>query len=134
MSDDASLASLPLPPGRFGLPYLGELPEFLKDGFGFVESRTLRYGPVFRTKILGRPTAVIAGPDASGKFIDQTLIQRAGAMPAHIQTLFGGRSLPVLDGDEHVERKAFVMSAFTHEALAGYLPQLHDLVRARFAS
>jgi cytochrome P450 len=117
-----------LPPGRNGLPYLGELPEFLEDGYGFVEERVRRYGPIFRTKILGRPTAVISGPDAGGKFIDQNVIQREGAMPAHIQILFGGRSLPVLDGDEHRERKAFVMSAFTHEALAGYLPTVQGVV------
>lgn len=126
--------ALPLPPGRSGLPYLGELPAFLKDGYAFVEDRARRYGPVFRTKILGRPTAVISGPDASGKFIDQSVIQREGAMPAHIQLLFGGRSLPVLDGDEHKERKAFVMSAFTHEALAGYLPTMQGVVNTWLGS
>jgi len=111
-------SKLPLPPGKSGLPYLGELPEILKDGFGFVEERARRYGSVFRTKILGQPTAVITGPDASAKFIDENDIQRAGAMPAHVQTLFGGRALPVLDGAEHHERKAFIMAAFTHDALA----------------
>jgi hypothetical protein len=83
--------SLPLPPGRSGLPFLGELPKILEDAYGFVEERTQRYGPIFRTSILGRPAAVIVGPDASGKFIDEADIQRAGAMPTHVQTLFGGR-------------------------------------------
>ncbi len=134
MSADVDLAKLSLPPGTTGLPYFGEMSQLLRDGFGFVEERTKKYGPVFRTKILGRPTAVISGPDASEAFIDQAHIQRAGAMPAHIQTLFGGSSLPVLDGAEHVERKAFVMSAFTHEALASYLPTLHELARSSFAT
>jgi cytochrome P450 len=124
----------PLPPGRRGIPYLGEVTAFLKDGFGFVEQRTRRHGPVFRTKIMGRPTVVICGPDASGQFIDQTLIQRDGAMLPHIQTLFGGRALPVLDGDEHRERKAFVMAAFTREALSGYLPEMQRLVRTALES
>jgi cytochrome P450 len=107
---------------------VGELLSLLEDGFGFVETRARAHGPIFRTKILGRPAAVISGPDASGLFIDQSLIQRSGAMPSHIQTLFGGRALPVLDGAEHLERKAFVMAAFTREALAGYLPKLHEIV------
>ncbi|HVZ72320.1 MAG TPA: cytochrome P450 [Polyangia bacterium] len=128
------VAKLPLPPGSSGWPYLGELPEFLKDGYGFVETRTQKYGPIFRTKILGRPAAVISGADASGLFVDQKLVQRSGAMPSHIQTLFGGRALPVLDGDEHHERKAFIMSAFTEEALAGYLPTLQTLVERSLAS
>ena len=27
----------PLPPGKTGLPFLGEVNDFLKDGFAFVE-------------------------------------------------------------------------------------------------
>jgi retinoid hydroxylase len=122
-----------LPPGKTGLPYLGEVTDFLKDGFGFVEGRTERLGPIFKTKILGRPTAVIVGPDAAGQFIDESKIQRQGGMLPHIQALFGGRALPVLDGEEHRERKAFVMSAFTREALGGYLPEMQRLVVAAFA-
>ena len=54
-------------------------------------------------------------------------------MLPHIQALFGGRALPVLDGEEHRERKAFVMAAFTREALAGYLPEMQRLVAAALA-
>jgi retinoid hydroxylase len=121
-------AGASLPPGRMGLPFLGEVTDFLADGFGFVEARTRRLGPVFKTKILGRPTAVIVGPDAAGQFIDESKVQREGAMLPHVQTLFGGRSLPVLDGEEHRERKAFVMAAFTRDALAGYLPEMQRQV------
>lgn len=123
-----------LPPGKTGLPFLGEVTEFLKDGFAFVEARAQRLGPVFKTKILGRPTAVIVGPDAAGRFIDESQVQREGGMLPHIQALFGGRALPVLDGDEHRERKAFVMAAFTREALAGYLPGMQRQVAAALES
>jgi cytochrome P450 len=119
-----------LPPGTTGVPFLGEVTELLKDGFGFVEGRAERLGPIFKTKILGRPTAVIVGPDASGQFIDESKVQREGGMLPHIQALFGGRALPVLDGEEHRERKAFVMSAFTRDALAGYLPEVQRQVAA----
>jgi cytochrome P450 len=120
----------PLPPGDTGLPYLGEITKFLADGFGFVEERVRKYGPIFKTRILGRPTAVIVGPDAAGQFIDETKVQRSGAMLPHVQTLFGGHALPVLDGEEHRERKAFVMAAFTREALAAYLPAMQQQVNA----
>jgi cytochrome P450 len=128
------MSNAPLPPGRAGLPFLGETIAFLKDGFGFVEARTRQHGPIFRTKILGRDAAVIVGPDAAGQFIDESKVQRQDATPAHIQVLFGGRSLPVLDGDEHRERKAFIMSAFTREALEAYLPEIQRHVAAAFAS
>jgi len=117
----------PLPPGSAGLPLLGETLPFLKDGFGFVASRTARHGPVWQTRILGRRTAVLVGPDASGRFIDSE-VQRAGAMPPHVQELFGGSSLPLLDGDPHLSRKTFILQAFTRDALAAYLPVIERMV------
>src|SRR3954465_9492275 len=108
---------LPLPPGRSGLPFLGELPLMLRDAYGFVEERAVRLGPIFRTRILGRPTAVITGADASGEFIDSAHVQRKGAMVPHIQELFGGNALPTLDGEEHLERKRAVLAGFTRDAL-----------------
>ena len=117
----------PLPPGSAGLPLLGETLPFLKDGFGFVASRTARHGPVWQTRILGRRTAVLVGPDASGRFIDSE-VQRAGAMPPHVQELFGGSSLPLLDGDPHLSRKTFILQAFTRDALNAYLPVIERMV------
>jgi cytochrome P450 len=118
----------PLPPGRTGLPLLGETLALMRDVFGFVETRAKQHGAVFRTRLLGRPTAVIVGPDATAKFIDESDVQREGAMPGNIEALFGGRALPVLDGEEHHLRKRMVMAAFTHDAVAGYVPALAALV------
>ena len=118
----------PLPPGETGLPLLGETLTLLKNGFAFVEAGARKHGPIFKTNIFFRPTAVITGPNASGLFIDASRVQRSGAMPAHIQTLFAGRSLPLLDGAEHRDRKLFVNAAFTRDALASYLPVMQRLV------
>jgi cytochrome P450 len=96
---------LPLPRGRSGLPLLGELPLMLRDAYGFVEDRARRYGPIFRTRILGQPAVAITGAEATGKFGDEADIQRASAMPPQVEALFGGRGvLPLLDGDAHRAR------------------------------
>lgn len=118
----------PLPPGETGLPVLGKTLEALKNGFAFVEAGARKHGPIFKTSLFGRPTAVITGPDASGLFIDASRVQRSGAMPPHIQTLFAGRSLPLLDGQEHRDRKRLVMAGFSRDALASYLPTMQRLV------
>ena len=118
----------PLPPGDTGLPLLGETLTLLRNGFAFVEAGARKHGPIFKTNVFFRPTAVITGPNASGLFIDSNRVQRSGAMPGHIQTLFAGRSLPLLDGEEHRDRKHFVNAAFTREALASYLPVMQRLV------
>lgn len=121
------LAKLP-PGGGLGLPILGETGKLLKNGFAFVEAGARMHGPIFQASLFGRRTAVITGPDASGLFIDSSRVQRSGAMPPHIQTLFAGRSLPLLDGEEHRDRKRLVMAAFTRDALASYLPTMQRLV------
>ena len=55
----SELQDKPLPPGNRAFPLLGETLAFLKDAFAFVERRVARHGPVFRTHLLGRTTAVI---------------------------------------------------------------------------
>jgi cytochrome P450 len=118
----------PLPPGKTGLPILGETLTLLRNGFAFVEAGARKHGPIFKTNVFFRPTAVITGPNASGLFIDPSRVQRSGAMPPHIQTLFAGRSLPLLDGDEHRDRKRLVLAAFSRQALTSYLPTMQRLV------
>lgn len=123
----------PLPPGRTGLPLLGETLAFMKDSFDFVASRQAEHGPVFRTHLLSRPTAVILGPEATRAFIDPERIQREGSMPPSVQQLFAGPSLPVLDGAAHKTRKRQVLAAFTPDALASYLPTMQARTEAHLA-
>lgn len=125
---------MPLPPGRTGLPWLGETRPFLADGFGFCAERIARYGPVFRTRILGRETVVISGPEATEAFNDEERILRSGAMVPHVAELMGKISLPLLDGAEHRRRKDLVLAGFTPEAYAAYLPAIQREAAAALAS
>src|SRR5258705_6865629 len=122
----------PLPPGNDGLPLLGETLAFAKNPFRFIEERLALHGRVFRSNVLGRKTAVVAGADAAGRFIDSNIVMREGSMPPHVQELFGGRSLPLLDGEVHRGRKSVVLQAFTRAALASYLPVIQSTVERYF--
>ncbi len=122
-----------LPPGQDGLPLLGETLSFAKNPFAFVEARLARHGRIFRSYVLGRKTAVITGPDEAGRFIDPSAVMREGSMPPHVQELFGGRSLPLLDGEVHAARKREVLKAFSHEALRAYLPLIERTAEEYFA-
>jgi cytochrome P450 len=124
--------SRPLPPGRRGLPLLGETLDLTRNPFDFLERRIARHGRVFRTHVLGRPTVVIAGPEATGDFIDPARVMRAGSMPANIEALFAGKSLPLLDGDEHRARKAAVLAGFSRAALTAYLLQVQGAMDVAF--
>lgn len=128
------MSTAPLPPGRAGLPLLGETLAFAKNPFRFVEERFAAHGRIFRTHVLGRKTVVVAGPEAAARFIDGSVVMREGSMPPHVQELFGGRSLPLLDGAEHAARKRTVLGAFTREAMAAYLPIIQGTIERYFAT
>jgi cytochrome P450 len=128
------MSDVPLPPGTGGLPLLGETLAFAKNPFLFVEERFAKHGRVFRTHVLGRKTIVVAGPEAAERFIDGSVVMREGSMPPHVQELFGGRSLPLLDGDDHATRKRIVLQAFTRGALAAYLAIIQSTVERYFAT
>jgi cytochrome P450 len=127
------MSSKPLPPGKAGLPLLGETLAFAKNPFRFIDERLAKHGRIFRTSVLGRNTAVIAGPEAVGQFIDSNLVVRDKSMPPHVQELFGGRSLPLLDGEVHRSRKSIVNQAFTRAAVSAYIPQIQASVERAFA-
>src|SRR2546425_2949449 len=124
-----------LPPGSDGLPLLGETLSFIRDVFGFIHERRTRYGPVFRTHILGKPTVFISGPQLAEKWLDPTLIERAGALPANLLELFGGDAniVPLLDGEAHRRRKQILLSAFSHDAIASYLARLQRTMEEHLA-
>lgn len=110
------------------MPLLGETLSFAKNPFRFIEARLPAHGRIFRSSVLGRKTAVIAGADAAGAFIDPAIVMREGSMPPHVQELFGGRSLPLLDGEAHAARKCTVLQAFGRDALAAYLPIIQKTI------
>lgn len=123
-----------LPPGSSGLPLVGETLPFISDMFGFIRARTERHGPVFRSHILGHPTAFISGPEVCEQWLDENKIQRADSFPAPVQQLFAGPGiLPLLDGAEHRQRKELLMAAFNREALAGYFPPLQRIIESALA-
>jgi cytochrome P450 len=116
------------------MPLLGETLAFAKNPFGFIEARLSAHGRIFRTNVLGRETVVVAGPEAAGRFIDGSVVMREGAMPPHVQELFGGRSLPLLDGEVHKARKSVINQGFGRAALAAYLPIIQQSVERYFAA
>jgi cytochrome P450 len=114
------------------LPLVGETLAFAKNTIRVIDERLARHGRIFRSRLLGRNAVVIAGPEAAGKFIDGSVVMRDDSMPPHVQQLFAGRSLPLLDGDAHRERKSAVNQAFTRAAITDYLPQMQSSIETAF--
>jgi hypothetical protein len=89
--------SLQLPPGSLGLPVLGETLSFLFDP-QFIEKRYGQYGPIFKSRILGRPTVFMVGPEAVEL---EELIQRHGLnwSKSQVEQLMG-----IVDGHPYLLR------------------------------
>jgi cytochrome P450 len=60
--------------------------------------------------------------------VDESVIQRSDSMPGPVRDVFGGASLPLLDGHAHRTRKRLVGSAFASDRLASYIPDLSTLI------
>ncbi len=124
----------PLPPGRLGLPWLGETLALIDNPFAFLDDRQRGTDPssnpgswVTRRCFLGSA----AGTEA---FYDGENVGRDRAHPYPIVDLFGGVNMEMYDGSRHRALKGMALSAFGADALAGYLPDIERLVGQRLAT
>jgi fatty-acid peroxygenase len=90
------------------------------EGYTFMARRYRRWGSrAFETRLLGRRTVVMAGPDAVRLFYDGAKIEQARMVPRPIgRTLFGEGAVHFLEGEAHRHRKAMFLSLVTPDAVA----------------
>jgi fatty-acid peroxygenase len=90
---------------------------FKRDPYRFIARRADEVGSdVFTTRLLGRETICLTGPEAARLFYDADRFERAGAAPAALQkTLFGRGGVQGLDGAEHAHRKQLFLSIVSPE-------------------
>ncbi len=117
----------PLPPGRFGMPWLGETLAIIRSNHGFYKDRLEKYGPVFRTRLFGNSFVVFSGHEAFHVFATDERIVRGDADPISAEQIFLN-SLALIDGPEHHVRKAVMLRAVGfRSAIASYLPRMQEL-------
>ena len=129
MTTNDAIASRSLPPGSFGLPFIGETLSFLSDP-EFADKRHQKYGPIFKTQILGRPTVVMVGAEAN-RFILSSDMHRFSwreGWPNTFKELLG-ESLFLQEGEEHRRNRKLLMPAFHGPALANYLTSMEGIVQ-----
>ncbi|MFB2917151.1 cytochrome P450 [Aerosakkonema funiforme] len=121
--------SLPLPPGNFGLPLIGETVSFLRDR-NFVNKRQKKYGQIFKTHIMGRPTIFMTGAEAN-RFILSSHMDRFSwreGWPDTFKELLG-ESLFLQEGAEHQRNRKLLMPAFHGKALGNYLSVMERITQ-----
>ncbi|MCG9892695.1 MAG: cytochrome P450 [Thermosynechococcaceae cyanobacterium MS004] len=115
-----SPADLPLPPGSFGLPILGETLGFLLDP-QFANKRQVKYGNIFKTHLIGRRTVVMMGPEANRCILSthMTHFSWREGWPNTFRELLG-ESLFLQEGEQHRRNRKLLMPAFHGKALESY--------------
>ena len=110
----------PLPPGSFGLPWIGETLSFLRDP-NFALKRQQQYGSLFKSRIIGQPTVFFCGPKANAFLLADhaECFSWRGGWPDTFKTLLG-ESLFLQEGAEHRRNRRLLMPAFHGKALEGY--------------
>ncbi|KAM0834369.1 hypothetical protein ACQ4PT_063632 [Festuca glaucescens] len=115
-----------LPPGSMGFPIVGESLEFFRasPSLGipqFYTSRLKRYGPLFKTSLVGQPVVVSMDPD-----VNRFIFQQEGKLfrswyPETTNSLFGKESMASVDGSVHKYIRTFAARLFGHENLRDVL-------------
>ncbi|VAH35056.1 unnamed protein product [Triticum turgidum subsp. durum] len=115
-----------LPPGSMGLPLVGETFQFFKpspslDVPVFYKQRLKRYGPVFKTSLVGQP--VVVSMDAE---VNRFIFQQEGKLfrswyPDTTNNIFGKESVASYDGSFHKYIRSFASRLFGLESLKDVL-------------
>jgi cytochrome P450 len=121
-------------PGDEGWPIVGRTLEILADPKGEVERMAARYGPVFRTRVLGETGISLLGPDAN-EFVlcDQTRLFSSGQGWGVLLDQLFPRGLMLLDFEEHRLHRRTLSVAFKADAMKSYLAVLDAGMAAQVA-
>lgn len=117
----------PLPPGSYGLPFLGETLSFFRDA-NFAQKRHQQYGAIFKTRLLGKPTVFIKGVEAN-RYVLAHDDQFAISWPPSTKALLGKLSLALQTGDVHQNRRRLLAQAFMPRALSGYIMAMETITQ-----
>ncbi|XP_019179507.1 PREDICTED: cytochrome P450 87A3 [Ipomoea nil] len=120
-----------LPPGSMGWPLLGETLQFFapnstSDIPPFVKERMKRYGPIFRTSLVGRPVIVSTDPE-----LNYFIFQQEGQLfqswyPDTFTEIFGRQNVGSLHGFMYKYLKNMVLNLFGPESLKKMLPEVEE--------
>jgi len=118
--------SLPTPPGKLGLPLIGETISFFTDS-NFARKRHNEYGPIFKTSIFGTPTVFIKGPEGNRFILTHENEYFRVSWPPSVKKLLGPLSLALQSGHVHTARRKLLVQAFQPRALAGYILAMEEI-------
>ncbi|KAK8690894.1 hypothetical protein V6N13_074420 [Hibiscus sabdariffa] len=125
-----------LPPGSMGFPLLGETLQFFtpnttSDISPYVKERMKRYGPIFKTSLVGRPVIVSTDPDLNHFVFLQEGQLFQSWYPDTFTEIFGRQNVGSLHGFMYKYLKNMVLQLFGPESLKKMLPEVEQTAHRR---
>src|SRR3954470_1323606 len=121
-------------PGDEGWPVIGRTLAILADPKGEVERMAAKYGPVYRSRVLGETSITVLGPEANELVLfDQSKLFSSTHGWGRILGLLFPRGLMLLDFDEHRLHRRALSVAFKSGPMKSYLSALDAGIAARVA-
>ncbi|KAK9698625.1 hypothetical protein RND81_08G118700 [Saponaria officinalis] len=122
-----------LPPGTMGWPLIGETLQFFAKNTSFdippfVKKRMERYGPVFRTSLVGRPIIISTDPELNYLIFQQEGQTFQSWYPDTFTEIFGRENVGSLHGFMYKYLKNMVLNLFGIESLKKMLPEVEESV------
>ncbi|KAJ0045342.1 hypothetical protein Pint_06626 [Pistacia integerrima] len=123
-----------LPPGSLGFPLVGESISFVRaqkqnKTDEWIQSRINKFGPVFKTSLLGKKTMVLTG-QAGNRFVfsggDNGISYN---QPSSAVKIFGKYSLFDMSGQRHKLIRGAIASFLKPESIQRYLHQMDTLLQ-----
>ncbi|KAL3647202.1 hypothetical protein CASFOL_008170 [Castilleja foliolosa] len=120
-----------LPPGSMGWPLLGEslhffAPNTSSDIPPFIKHRMQRYGPIFKTSLVGRPVIVSTDADLNYFIFQQEGQSFQSWYPDTFTEIFGKQNVGSLHGFMYKYLKNMVLNLFGPESLKKMLPDVEQ--------
>lgn len=128
MNFSKSNSSIPVPPGNFGLPVVGESLGFIFDS-QFAIKRHQKYGKIFKTNILGSPTIFVQGGEFNRFVLTNENKYFVNNLPPSTKALLGHLSLSQQIGLEHQERRRLLYQVFQPRSLTGYVSAMEEITQ-----
>ena len=119
--------SLPLPPGKLGLPIIGQNRVFQQNSPNYREYLYQKYGAIAKTRIFGQNYIYLQEYEAI-KFVlaneDKYFVNTT--FP-NSKKIFGETHIGMLTGEKHKERRRLLAQALKNKALSEYIDTINNL-------
>ncbi len=119
--------SLPLPPGKLGLPIIGQNRIYQQNPQNYREYLHQKYGAIAKTRIRGQKYIYLRGYEAIKFVLANENKYFVNTTFPNSKKIFGETHIGMLTGDQHKKRRKLLAQALKNQALSEYLDTINNL-------